>query len=146
MTKSAVWGFVAAVGTVAVPACASPRASVEPGVGSGPEPAAEVGTGEDASTDVQFDVPPDYLPPPGQCRIWEPGEPPGPQREKYPVGRCSELRESIPDGAWLMYRPADGSGFVRVWQYGSEREVLFQRIYDIETGDLVRHVAPASGE
>lgn len=94
---------------------------------------------------VQFNIPPDFLPPPGQCRIWEPGEPPDQQRDRYPVGRCSQLREAIPDGAWLVYRPTDDAKHVRVWLYGSERQVLQQRVYDIETGQLIRHVAPASG-
>ena len=94
---------------------------------------------------AQYDIPPDFLPPPGQCRVWEPGEPPDPQRDRYPIGRCSQLREAIPDGAWLVYRPTDDAKHVRVWLYGSDREVLQQRIYDVETGELVRHIAPASG-
>lgn len=94
---------------------------------------------------ARYDIPPGYLPSPGQCRIWEPGEPPRQQKDKYPIGRCSELRGAIPEGAWLVYRPTDDAKHVRVWLYGSERQVLQQRIYDIETGELIRHVAPASG-
>ena len=97
------------------------------------------------STAARYDIPPGFLPPPGQCRVWEPGEPPGQQKDRYPVGRCSELREAIPEGAWLVYRPTDDAKHVRVWLYGSERQVLQQRIYDIETGELIRHVAPVSG-
>jgi len=97
------------------------------------------------TTVSRFHIRPDFLPPPGRCRIWEPGEPPEEQKDRHPIGRCSRLRESIPEGAWLVYRPTDDTRHVRVWLYGDERQVLQQRIYDIETGALVRHVAPASG-
>jgi hypothetical protein len=105
----------------------------------------ETGRADGPSTAQRYDIPPGFLPPPGQCRIWEPGEPAGQQKDRYPIGRCSVLRETISEGAWLVYRPTDDPKHVRVWQYGSEREVLFQRIYDIATGELIRHVAPASG-
>jgi hypothetical protein len=70
-----------------------------------------------------------------------PGEPPG-QQKKYPVGRCSELRLSIPPGGWLVYRPTDDKKEVRVWEYDRDRRVISQRIYSAVTGELIRHVAP----
>jgi hypothetical protein len=79
------------------------------------------------------------------CRVWVPGDPPGEPADRRPAGRCSQLRTEIPEGGWLIYRPTDDSGQVRVWQYGSDGQVLAQRIYDIATGRLIRHVAPASG-
>ena len=87
-------------------------------------------------------IPPGHLPPPGQCRIWMPDEPVADQARKYPVGRCSTLRETIPPTGWLLYRPFDDARVVRVWQYGEDGRVLHQRIYDVETGALLRHVAP----
>ncbi len=131
--------LLAVLGALACGSARSSGADARPVDGAAPP--AE-GSGPAAAP---FNIPPDFLPPPGQCRIWEPGEPPDQQKDRYPIGRCSELREAIPEGAWLVYRPTDDAKHVRVWLYGSEREVLQQRIYDIETGELVRHVAPASG-
>lgn len=88
-------------------------------------------------------IPPDYLPPPGQCRAWRPGEAPDDQARAHPVGRCSELRRVLPEDVWLIYRPPDASGIVRVWRYGKEGGVVSQRIHDAATGALLRHVAPA---
>lgn len=141
--------LLAALGTMACGSARSAGADATPADDS--DPAAVAGAEEAAAPDdertgaAHYDIPPDFLPPPGQCRIWEPGEPPDQQRDRYPIGRCSELREAIPEGAWLVYRPADDAKHVRVWLYGSERQVLQQRIYDIETGALIRHIAPASG-
>jgi hypothetical protein len=104
--------------------------------------AGAAGDGETRSTAARFNIPPGHLPPAGQCRVWMPGEPPGQQKKKYPVGRCSELRISIPAGAWLVYRPTDDKKEVRVWEYGGDQEVLSQRIYSAVTGELIRHVAP----
>lgn len=141
----ALW-LLAALGMMACGSARGSGADAPPVDGSAPPaegsgPAAE-GSGPAAA---QFNIPPDFLPPPGQCRIWEPGEPPDQQKDRYPIRRCSQLRDAIPDGAWLVYRPTDDAKHVRVWLYGSEREVLQQRIYDVETGELVRHIAPASG-
>lgn len=141
--------LLAALGALGCGSARSPGTDVRPPEGS--DPAAVAGADDPAAPAdertgaAHYDIPPDFLPPPGQCRIWEPGEPPDEQRDRYPIGRCSQLREAIPEGAWLVYRPADDAKHVRVWLYGSEREVLQQRIYDIETGELVRHIAPASG-
>jgi len=71
-----------------------------------------------------------------------PGEPPGQQKKKYPVGQCSTLSWSIPAGGWLIYRPTDSKREIRVWEYGSDRQVLAERVYDSVTGELLRHVKP----
>lgn len=47
-------------------------------------------------------IPPGHMPPPGECRIWYPGDPPG---QQPPPGRCDELDRHVPVGAWLLYRP-----------------------------------------
>jgi len=115
------------------------------------EPVDDVGTSsvvlpgdsdEKTSTAARFGVPPGHLPPVGQCRVWMPGEPPGQQKKKYPVGRCSDLSRSIPEGAWLIYRPTDSKREVRVWEYGSDRKVLSERVYDSVTGELLRQITP----
>lgn len=141
--------LLAAVGAMACGSARSSGADAAPVDGS--DPTTVTGAEDPAPPDdertgaARYDIPPDYLPPPGQCRIWEPGEPPDQQKDRYPIGRCSQLREAIPEGAWLVYRPTDDVKHVRVWLFGSERQVLQQRIYDIETGALIRHIAPASG-
>ena len=136
-------------GSLAAASCSNNRAP-----GSDTEPVVTAGevhadgaseAGDRRSTAARYDIPPGYLPPPGMCRVWVPGEPPGQQQKRHPVGRCSALRRDIAAGAWLIYRPTNDRKHVRVWQYGSERQVLAQRIYDIATGRLIRHVAPASG-
>jgi len=132
--------LLAALAALACGSARSPGASVTVADGS----AAAAATTSDTAVSG-FHIPPNFLPPPGQCRIWEPGEPPEKQMDRYPIGRCSRLREAIPEGAWLVYRPTDDARHLRVWLYGSDRQVLQQRIYDIETGALIRHVAPASG-
>ncbi len=97
---------------------------------------------ENASTAARFGVPPGHLPPAGQCRVWMPGEPPGQQEKEYPVGQCSTLSRTIPSGGWLIYRPTDSNREIRVWEYGSDHNVLAERVYDSITGELLRHVTP----
>lgn len=45
-------------------------------------------------------VPPGHLPPPGQCRIWDPSLPPG---QQAPPGDCRDLQLRVPLGACLVY-------------------------------------------
>lgn len=44
-------------------------------------------------------VPPGHFPPPGYCRVWHPGRPPGHQPRPFPCQRHVE----IPAGAFLLY-------------------------------------------
>lgn len=46
-------------------------------------------------------IPKGHWPPPGLCRIWFPGHPPGLQP---PPGNCAELSRNLPPGAWLISR------------------------------------------
>lgn len=45
-------------------------------------------------------IPPGYMPPPGQCRIWYPNQS---ARQQPPPGDCAELRQRTPPGATLVY-------------------------------------------
>ena len=45
-------------------------------------------------------VPPGHFPPPGRCRLWYPGRPPGKQP---PATHCSELRNAGGSGAFILY-------------------------------------------
>lgn len=146
------WGAMCALAVLGVAGCSSNRAPatdtatvVTAGSVQAEDGSAAEATGDPRSTAARYNIPPGHLPPPGMCRVWVPGEPPGRQEKNHPVGRCSTLRASMPAGAWLVYRPTDDSRYVRVWQYGEDQQVIAQRIYDITTGELIRHVAPASG-
>lgn len=142
-TRPAVGRLPVLVALLALTACAG---SPPPGANDPPpgaEDAEETAAPDGAATrEESYGIPPEHLPPPGQCRIWLPDEPAEEQARENPVGRCSTLRETIPAGGWLVYRPTDDSGVVRVWQYGEDGQVLHQRIYDVETGELLRHVGP----
>ncbi|MDH3298423.1 MAG: hypothetical protein OEM96_09140 [Gemmatimonadota bacterium] len=141
---SLVGAFVILTGATACSRNAPPGTeSTEPVVGAGASvvlPAAE--SDQNASTAARFGVPPGHLPPAGQCRVWMPGEPPGQQKQKYPVGQCSSLRGSIPAGGWLIYSPTDNKKEIRVWEFGPDRELVTERIYSAVTGELLRQVAP----
>ncbi len=87
------------------------------------------------STAATLGIPPGHLPPPGQCRIWVPGDPPGHQPK---AGACSNLERQVPSGAWLVYRPSEDKKHVKVWVYGQDRpDVVVVRLYDIASGLLV---------
>jgi len=140
---SLVGGFALLLGSTACSQNAPPGSdSTEPVDGSGASVVASAsGSDENASTAARFGVPPGHLPPAGQCRVWMPGEPPGQQKKKYPVGQCSTLRASIPAGGWLIYSPTDNKKEIRVWEYGSRRQLLTERVYSAITGELLRQVA-----
>jgi hypothetical protein len=139
---SLVGGFVLLLGVAACSQNAPPGSdSAEPVAGSDASVVAPAsGSDENASTAARFGVPPGHLPPAGQCRVWMPGEPPGQQKKKYPVGQCSTLRGSIPAGGWLIYSPTDNKKEIRVWEFGSRRQLLTERVYSSITGELLRQV------
>lgn len=45
-------------------------------------------------------VPPEYMPPPGKCRVWHPELPP---RLQPPVGKCKQLQKNMPQSAVLIH-------------------------------------------
>ena len=63
-------------------------------------------------------VPPEYLgiprghlPPPGECRVWHPGE--GAGLEPAP-GKCEDVSYDLGPGDWLLYRPSTDEEIVEV--------------------------------
>jgi hypothetical protein len=51
-------------------------------------------------------VPPGHYPPPGYCRVWHPGRPPGHQPKAFPCGQ----RVAVPAGAFILYDGAAWDG------------------------------------
>lgn len=50
-------------------------------------------------------IPRGHLPPPGKCRVWFPGRPPGRQPR---AESCSAAMANAPAGSWVLYRPSRG--------------------------------------
>jgi hypothetical protein len=82
-------------------------------------------------------IPPGQLPPPGLCRVWLPGEPPGHQ----PRARsCARIERTAPAGSWIVYRPDEDRNVVHVRVVDERRPgvVVRLRVYDIRRGTLIR--------
>jgi len=89
------------------------------------------------STAATLGIPPGHLPPPGQCRVWMPGQPPGHQ----PRSRgCAGIERTAPAGSWILYRPGEDRKVVHVRVVDERRPgvVVRLRIYDADRGTLVR--------
>ena len=96
-----------------------------PAVRSGPSIAATLG------------IPPGHLPPPGQCRIWVPGEAPGHQQR---ARSCAHIERIAPAGGWILYRPSEDRKVVHVRVVDESRPgvVVHLRVYDVKRGTLIR--------
>ncbi len=89
------------------------------------------------STAATLGVPPGHLPPPGMCRVWIQGRPPGRQAQ---ARSCDGILAVAPAGAWILYRPDTDRRVVHV-RYVDERRagiVLRIRVFDAESGAFVR--------
>ncbi|HEU5169253.1 MAG TPA: hypothetical protein VFU46_01875 [Gemmatimonadales bacterium] len=62
---------------------------------------------EARSTAATLGIPPGHLPPPGYCRVWMPGKPPGHQSA---ARTCAGIERRAPAGSWIVYRPLDDDG------------------------------------
>ena len=51
-------------------------------------------------------IPKGHLPPPGECRVWIPGVPPGQQREPTDCRRAHE--DAYYEGGWVIYGGGEG--------------------------------------
>jgi hypothetical protein len=135
-------------------ACASTSSTGEPGTApdaqripgtsqAGSEPDAKnENVPANASTAARLGIPPGHLPPPGQCRIWIPGEPPGKQKKQNSAAPCEKLSGDVPSGGWLVYRPGDSKKEVLVREYDGEQELVRVSVFDIVTGELLRTLDP----
>ena len=84
-------------------------------------------------------IPRGHLPPPGECRIWYPGQPPG--QQPPPLG-CAEAMAQAPAGTWVLYRPDREEVHARVIDDRRARVVVRVRIYEAEEGRYLRTERP----
>jgi hypothetical protein len=98
-----------------------------------PEPAPR----RSPSTASTLGIPPGHLPPPGQCRVWVPGQPPGHQAKPR---SCANIERTAPAGSWIVDRPSRDKKVVHVRVVDERRPgvVIRMRVYEIRDGKLVR--------
>jgi hypothetical protein len=89
-----------------------------------------------ASTAARLGIPPGHLPEPGNCRVWVPGKAPG-QQKTNAEGDCSWVATQVPAGGWLVWRPGTDRKEVIVREYGDHSRMLWTRVYDLVTGNLL---------
>ena len=93
------------------------------------------------STAATLGIPPGHLPPPGQCKVWIPGDPPGHQAK---ARGCDGIEATAPAGSWVLYRPGKDKKVVHVREM-DRREVglvIHVRVYDASSGKYLREVGP----
>jgi hypothetical protein len=120
-----------------------PGTDPTPGADVVPTGSGSVVTTGSRSTATTLGIPPGHLPEPGECRIWEPGTPPGQQR-RLPRGDCGRVEREIRPGQWLVYRPGENRKIVEVRTYeaGAGRRVVLRltRVFDVATGALLSEI------
>ena len=120
---------------LAAVACSSVSTTTKSKPAPAPAPAPAQKQGK--STAATLGIPPGHLPPPGQCRVWMPGEPPGHQAK---ARSCANIERSAPAGRWIVYRPTEDKKVVHVKVVDQTRPgiVVHVRIYDVASGSLIR--------
>ena len=120
---------------LAAVACSSVSTTTKSKPAPAPAPAPAQKQGK--STAATLGIPPGHLPPPGQCRVWMPGEPPGHQAK---ARSCANIERSAPAGSWIVYRPTEDKKVVHVKVVDQTRPgiVVHVRIYDVASGSLIR--------
>ncbi len=118
----------AAMAVLAAAACKPVPAS-----SPSPEPAPR----RNARTAESLNIPPGHLPPPGQCRVWMPDEPPGHQDRPR---SCSNIERNAPAGSWIVERSGRDRSYVHVRVVDERRAgvVVRTRVYQLRGGKLVR--------
>jgi hypothetical protein len=85
-------------------------------------------------------VPRGHLPPPGKCRVWFPGQPPG--HQPRPVS-CDKAMAYAPAGSWVLYRPRKGKEVhARVIDSRRSGVVVSVRVYAAAEGIYLRTERP----
>jgi hypothetical protein len=95
-----------------------------------------------ASYQSWLNLPPGHLPPPGYCRYWYPGRPPGQQPQFFRCGDASYSRYNAPYGAYLVYTPVSEPRCVKVVTYDQSSDARVGRaviqVFEALTGKLIR--------
>ena len=131
MRSATILGSVLAV--LAATGCSSFHSTQAAQPAPAPAPAKHRGP----STAARLGIPPGHLPPPGLCRVWFPGQPPGHQ----PRARsCDRIERDAPAGSWIVYRPSEDRKVVHVRVVDDRRPgvVVRLRVYDVQLGTLIR--------
>ncbi len=104
---------------------------------SQPAPAPAPAKNQGKSSASKLGIPPGHLPPPGQCRVWIPGEPPGHQAK---ARSCANIEASAPAGSRIIYSPTDDKKVVHVKVIDQSRPgiVVRVRVYDVASGSFIR--------
>lgn len=104
------------------------------------EPRSQAGGGG-PSTAATLGIPPGHLPPPGRCKIWIPGDPPGHQAG---ARDCSGIEGDAPAGSWVLYRPTRDKKVVHVREMDRRRSgvVIRIRVYEASSGKYMGEVSP----
>jgi hypothetical protein len=78
-------------------------------------------------------IPPEQLPPPGECRIWRPSRP---VREQARPGSCTDIEPTAPPESWVLYRPGQDPRLVQVRIVDPDHAGLITqiRVYDAARG------------
>ncbi len=109
------------------------------GSGNAPAPAPAPKSSQKAKTAAQLGVPPGHLPALGQCRVWQPGMPPGKQRK---AESCRSAGEHATAGSWVLFRPTQDTKVVYVYVRAEDGPragtVTRVRVYDATSGKFVR--------
>jgi hypothetical protein len=112
-------------------------------VGTTPEPAANGSQAEarGPSTAARLGIPPGHLPPPGRCKIWIPGDPPGHQAR---ARDCSGIEHDAPAGSWVLYRPSGDKKVVHVREMDHTRlgVVIHISVYEASSGRYMGEAVP----
>jgi hypothetical protein len=98
------YSLVGAVAVIALSGCASVSTGGSEAARA-PQQSREVDVVYDSKHDNRvvartIKVPKGHYPPPGQCRLWFEGRPPGRQPR---VTKCESLRGNVPAGAFILY-------------------------------------------
>ncbi len=121
-------------------AVATPSSGPAPQRGPTPNPAPPPRANPSASVHA-LGVPPGHLPPPGRCRIWVPGMPPGRQAK---ARSCHGIVATAQAGSWILYRPSADRTVVRVQEVHtvSAGVVVAVKFFDPSTGAFRREGSP----
>jgi hypothetical protein len=78
-------------------------------------------------------IAPAHLPPPGSCRVWQPGRPPAQQPRPQ---ACDQAEASAPQDSWILNRRREDPRLIHVTTVDRDAggELLRVRVYDAERG------------